>query len=210
MVQCTKRPQRARFKIARGRTVAVVLTDCRCTVRLCATPKHKRKRRMPNDWNEATHSVAGTNVRVLEAGSGPPVVILHHDIGTLDRLPFYDALAAEHRVILPIHPGWGLNIERPEWMRSVRDIAAMYRMHLAAQGIQKAHLVGLGFGGWIAAEMASTTPAPSSMTRPSSRKSMASRPATCWRASISAARCASEPPGSLTCSAKPCRTCCNR
>ncbi|SRR6056297_1127767 len=109
---------------------------------------------MAVEWKEATHKVAGTNVRVREAGSGAPVVILHHDIGTLERLPFYEAMAAQHRVILPIHPGWGMNTERPEWMRSVRDIAAMYRMHLDAQGIEKAHLIGLGFGGWIAAEMA--------------------------------------------------------
>ena len=114
---------------------------------------------MAVDWKEAAHSVAGTNVRVLEAGSGEPLVLLHHDIGTLERLPFYDALAANYRVILPIHPGWGLTSERPEWMRSVRDIAAMYRMLLAEMGIAKAHLVGLGFGGWIAAEMATMAPA---------------------------------------------------
>lgn len=113
---------------------------------------------MPIDWKEATHKVAGTNVRVREAGTGAPVLVLHHDIGTLERLPFYDTLAAKHRVILPIHPGWGMNSERPEWMRSIRDIAAMYRMHLAAEGVEKAHLVGLGFGGWIAAEMATMAP----------------------------------------------------
>jgi pimeloyl-ACP methyl ester carboxylesterase len=109
---------------------------------------------MPIEWKEATKKVAGTGLRVLEAGSGAPVVLLHHDIGTLERLPFYDALAAQCHVMLPIHPGWGLNSERPEWMRSVRDIAAMYRLYLAGRGIENASLVGLGFGGWIAAEMA--------------------------------------------------------
>ena len=106
------------------------------------------------EWRDATREVAGTRLRVLEAGAGSPVVILHHDIGTPDRLPFYDAMAERHRVILPVHPGWGLGSERPEWLRSVRDIAAVYRMHLAAEGVEKVHLVGLGFGGWIAAEMA--------------------------------------------------------
>lgn len=113
---------------------------------------------MPIDWKEATHAIAGTNVRVREAGSGAPVVVLHHDIGTPERLPFYDALAARYRVILPIHPGWGLASERPEWARSVRDIAVMYRMFLATQIAEKPHLVGLGFGGWIAAEMATMAP----------------------------------------------------
>ncbi len=109
---------------------------------------------MAIEWKEATVNVAGTNLRVMEAGSGAPTLILHHDIGTLDRLPFYDAMAAQCQVIIPIHPGWGLNSERPEWMRAVRDIAAMYRMYLSGRGIEKANLVGLGFGGWIAAEMA--------------------------------------------------------
>jgi pimeloyl-ACP methyl ester carboxylesterase len=110
-------------------------------------------------WKEATVNVAGTNVRIMEAGSGAPTLILHHDIGTLDKLPFYEAMAAQCHVIIPTHPGWGMNIERPEWMRSVRDIAAMYRMYLAGRGIAKVNLIGLGFGGWIAAEMATMAPA---------------------------------------------------
>jgi pimeloyl-ACP methyl ester carboxylesterase len=109
---------------------------------------------MAIEWKEATVNVAGTNLRVMEAGSGAPTLILHHDIGTLDRLPFYDAMAAQCHVIIPTHPGWGLNSERPEWMRSVRDMAVMYRLYLADRGIEKANLVGLGFGGWVAAEMA--------------------------------------------------------
>ena len=66
------------------------------------------------EWRDATREVAGTRLRVLEAGAGSPVVILHHDIGTPDRLPFYDAMAERHRVILPVHPGWGLGSERPQ------------------------------------------------------------------------------------------------
>ena len=114
---------------------------------------------MPVDWKETTVSVAGTSVRVMEAGSGTPTLILHHDIGTLDKLPFYEAMAAQCHVIVPTHPGWGLGIERPEWMRSVRDMAAMYRMYLVGRGITKPNLIGLGFGGWIAAEMATMAPA---------------------------------------------------
>ena len=46
--------------------------------------------------------------------------------GTLDRLPFYDALAGRFDVLVPHHPGYSRS-ERPEWMRSVRDIAVIYR-----------------------------------------------------------------------------------
>ena len=108
-------------------------------------------------WTESTHDIAGSKLHVARAGSGPKVVVLHHDTGTLDRLPFYDALAAKYDVLVPHHPGWGQS-ERPEWMRSVRDIAVVYRGLLAGLGIEKAGLVGLGFGGWVAAEMATMAP----------------------------------------------------
>jgi pimeloyl-ACP methyl ester carboxylesterase len=84
-------------------------------------------------------------------------LVLHHETGTLDRLPFYDALAARYDVLVPHHPGYSRS-QRPEWMRSVRDVAVIYRGLLGELGLEKAALVGLGFGGWIAAEMASMAP----------------------------------------------------
>src|SRR5207244_5819380 len=47
---------------------------------------------------------------------------------------------------------------RAEWMRSVRDVAVMHRGLLAELGIGQAVLIGLGFGGWIAAEMGTMAP----------------------------------------------------
>jgi pimeloyl-ACP methyl ester carboxylesterase len=82
---------------------------------------------------------------------------LHHDIGTLDRMPFYDALADRFDVIVPHHPGFGVE-ERPNWMRRPRDLAALYQWALADLGVERASLVGLGFGGWVAAEMAALAP----------------------------------------------------
>jgi pimeloyl-ACP methyl ester carboxylesterase len=43
-------------------------------------------------------------------------------------------------------------------MRHPRDIAALYQWLLADLGVECASLVGLGFGGWIAAEMAALAP----------------------------------------------------
>jgi pimeloyl-ACP methyl ester carboxylesterase len=43
-------------------------------------------------------------------------------------------------------------------MRNVRDIAVVYRGLLSQLGLRDAALVGLGFGGWIAAEMATMSP----------------------------------------------------
>jgi pimeloyl-ACP methyl ester carboxylesterase len=108
-------------------------------------------------WTEQSVSIAGHKLHLARAGTGRTLLVLHHDIGTLDRLPFYDALAARFDVIVPHHPGWGKS-ERPHWLRHPRDIAAIYQSLLVELGVTDVYLVGLGFGGWIAAEMASLSP----------------------------------------------------
>jgi pimeloyl-ACP methyl ester carboxylesterase len=109
-------------------------------------------------WATSTVEAAGTKLHLMRAGKGRPVLVLHHETGTLDRLPFYDALASKYDVLVPHHPGYSRSA-RPDWMRSVRDIAVVYRGLLSELKVGNAALVGLGFGGWIAAEMASMAPA---------------------------------------------------
>ncbi|MBX9698235.1 MAG: alpha/beta hydrolase [Acetobacteraceae bacterium] len=108
-------------------------------------------------WTRSQPQAGGVAVQLDRAGSGPPLLVLHHDTGTLERLPAYDALARHFDVLLPQHPGYGQS-QRPEWMRSVRDLAVLYRGLLADHGVAKPVLLGLGFGGWIAAEMAAMAP----------------------------------------------------
>ena len=108
-------------------------------------------------WTTEEVRVAGSSVRLRTAGRGAPLLVLHHDIGTLEQLPFYDALAQRFTVLLPSHPGYD-GTERPAWMRSVRDLAVTYQALLAARGLADVTPVGLGFGGWIAAEMATMSP----------------------------------------------------
>jgi pimeloyl-ACP methyl ester carboxylesterase len=109
------------------------------------------------DWSESVVEVAGTKLHLARAGSGRPVLVLHHDIGTPDRLPFYDDLARHFDVLVPHHPGYGKS-ERPQWLRNVRDVAVIYQRLLSDLGVERASLIGLGFGGWIAAEMATMAP----------------------------------------------------
>jgi pimeloyl-ACP methyl ester carboxylesterase len=108
-------------------------------------------------WTTEEVRVAGSSVRLRTAGRGAPLLVLHHDIGTPEQLPFYDALAQRFTVLLPSHPGYD-GSERPPWMRSVRDVAVTYQALLAARGLSDVSVVGLGFGGWIAAEMATMAP----------------------------------------------------
>ena len=102
--------------------------------------------------------VAGVKMHLSRAGSGKKILVLHHDFGAPDRLAFYDELAENFEVLVPHHPGWGKSVERPAWLRSPRDIAAIYSWMLADLGVSDVSIVGLGFGGWIAAEMASQGP----------------------------------------------------
>jgi pimeloyl-ACP methyl ester carboxylesterase len=112
-------------------------------------------------WSSQTVPIAGVSMRVTRAGGGPPLLVLHHDIGTLDRLPFYDALARRFTVLVPSHPGYD-GAPRPDWMRNVRDLAAVYQWLLGELADTRAagtvSVVGLGFGGWVAAEMATLAP----------------------------------------------------
>jgi len=108
-------------------------------------------------WKTEEIRVAGHPVRLRTSGRGEPLLVLHHDIGTPDHLPFYDALAQRFAVHLPSHPGYD-GTERPVWMRSVRDMAVLYQLLIAERGWATPSLLGLGFGGWIAAEMASMAP----------------------------------------------------
>jgi pimeloyl-ACP methyl ester carboxylesterase len=110
------------------------------------------------EWADSVVSAAGIDLHMMRAGRGSPVLVLHRDIGTLARLPFYDTLAQTHDVIIPHHPGYGVT-PRPDWLHDVRDVAVIYRALVGDLGLPQATLVGLGFGGWIAAEMATFAPA---------------------------------------------------
>ena len=110
-------------------------------------------------WQSETVHVAGTALHLTRGGSGAPLLVLHHDIGSPEQLPFYDALAQHFTVLRPAHPGYDRS-ERPDWMRSVRDVAVVYQWLLGARDLAAGglSLMGLGFGGWIAAEMATMAP----------------------------------------------------
>jgi pimeloyl-ACP methyl ester carboxylesterase len=102
---------------------------------------------------ELTPTVAGLKLFLQTSGEGPPLLVLHHDIGSSSWLPFYEALAQSHAVYVPDLPGFGRS-ERPAWARHPRDLAILMLQLLDELGLHDTKLVGLGFGGWIAAEMA--------------------------------------------------------
>jgi len=102
---------------------------------------------------EHTIEVAGLAVRYLKGGSGAPVVVLHHSTGNPGWITFYERLAERSSVYVPDMPGYGQSA-RPEWAREPRDLAILLLQALLRLGLEKPTLVGLGLGGFVAAEMA--------------------------------------------------------
>ena len=89
-------------------------------------------------------------------GAGDPLVLLPHDTGVDGWGAFQAALAERHSLIAPVLPGFD-GTPRFEWMRSTRDMAAAMMLLLDRLELGPVTLVGLGFGGWLAAEMATVS-----------------------------------------------------
>ncbi len=101
---------------------------------------------------ETTIDIRGQKLRLMEAGSGDPVLYLH-GAGGANWYPMLERLSAGYRVLVPEHPGFGRS-PIPEWMASVGDLAFFYLDVLAALDLKSVHLVGHSLGGWTAAEIA--------------------------------------------------------
>jgi pimeloyl-ACP methyl ester carboxylesterase len=99
-------------------------------------------------------TVSNKAVRILKGGTGAPLVVLHHSTGNVGWLPLHEGLAEQFTVYAPDMPGYGQS-ERPDWAREPRDIAILVNHALEKLGLENVVLVGLGFGGFIAAELAS-------------------------------------------------------
>jgi pimeloyl-ACP methyl ester carboxylesterase len=95
-------------------------------------------------------------IRVLQAGSGDPILFLH-GAGGLFWDPFLDGLSASRTVIAPEHPGFGQS-QGLEHVEDVWDLVLYYNELLDALGIQQTTVIGHSFGGMMAAELAANNP----------------------------------------------------
>jgi pimeloyl-ACP methyl ester carboxylesterase len=97
--------------------------------------------------------VGSVDLEVLTRGAdAAPTLLFLHDLDYLNTLEhaFVDGLARAWRVVCPSHPGFG-HSSLPESFDAIDDLAYTYLDLLRQCG--PAHVVGAGFGGWIAAEM---------------------------------------------------------
>jgi pimeloyl-ACP methyl ester carboxylesterase len=99
----------------------------------------------------------GTQCRVLEGGSGAPLVFFHSAGGLLRDNPFLDQLAQRYHVFAPEWPGYG-DSTGEELLEDMLDFALHGWDLVDALGLSRPHLVGHSMGGMIAAEMACLAP----------------------------------------------------
>jgi len=99
----------------------------------------------------------GTRVRVLEGGSGKPLVFLHGAGGLFAENAFLDRLAERYRVLAPELPGYGESTGE-ELLEDMLDFTLHGWDVVAALGVERPYLVGHSMGGMIAAEMAALCP----------------------------------------------------
>lgn len=110
---------------------------------------------MTNTAESATErlSVAGLELDVLRRGAGRPLLLLHGFQNVDPRARFLDLLGRHAEIIAPSHPGFG-HSPRPVEFEAVYDLVHLYLDVLEALPFEKVTLVGLSFGGWLAAEVA--------------------------------------------------------
>jgi pimeloyl-ACP methyl ester carboxylesterase len=99
----------------------------------------------------------GAKVRVLEAGSGAPLVFMHGAGGLFPENPFLDRLATRYHVFAPEFPAYGESTGE-ELLEDMLDFTLHGWDVVSALGLSKPSLMGHSMGGMIAAEMASIAP----------------------------------------------------
>src|SRR5690625_1591506 len=104
--------------------------------------------------------VAGLRCHYLQAGSGPPLVLLHGtaiDSAQLSYGPSLRELARQHTVIALDWPGYGLS-ERPQDELTTADLVMLLAEFLDELGLSKVHLAGFSMGGAVALGLALHAP----------------------------------------------------
>ena len=98
-------------------------------------------------------SVRGIDLEVLRGGAGHPVLLLHGMAPLDPAAPAIDLLEAHAEIVAPSHPGFG-GSPRPRDVDTIYDLVHLYRDVLDHLPHETVTLMGLSFGGWLAAEIA--------------------------------------------------------
>ena len=97
-------------------------------------------------------------LHVKVAGDGPPLVFFHPLPG-LEWPPLLDRLAEDHTVYAPEHPGTSPG--DPQAIREVHtfwELLLAYEEALRTLGLERPAVLGMSFGGMVAADLAASFP----------------------------------------------------
>jgi pimeloyl-ACP methyl ester carboxylesterase len=97
--------------------------------------------------------VADVDLEVVRRGAGRPLLLLHGFQPVDPRAPFLEPLGRGAEIIAPSHPGFG-DSPRPPDFETVYDLVHLYLDLLETLPHERVSLMGLSFGGWLAAEVA--------------------------------------------------------
>src|SRR5437764_7197426 len=99
----------------------------------------------------------GGRVHLLRGGTGEPVLFLHAAGGAGQWHEFHELLARRFEVFAPDHPGFGGSDELAD-VEGMDDLVFHYLDVIDRLGLDRPHVVGASFGGWLAAELAVAAP----------------------------------------------------
>ena len=108
-------------------------------------------------WTQEMVEVAGTRINLVKGGTGDPLLVLHDEMGHPGWLHWHEALAQNHTLYIPWHPGFGES-EPLDWVMNLHDLAVWYLGALDDLGLEGVDVMGFSLGGWLAAEMAVMNP----------------------------------------------------
>ena len=107
--------------------------------------------------SNARMTINGIDLELLRrgaAGAGAaPLLLLHGMDSVHPQSPFLDLLSRHAEIIAPSSPGFG-NTKRPADFDTIYDLVHLYLAMLDELPHDKVALLGLSFGGWLAAEVA--------------------------------------------------------
>jgi pimeloyl-ACP methyl ester carboxylesterase len=101
--------------------------------------------------------LADGRVHLFRAGLGEPLLFLHAAGGAGTWHEFHRRLAGSFDVVAPDHPGFGGSDDFAD-AEAIDDLVFHYLDVIDALGLERPHVVGAAFGGWIAAELAVAAP----------------------------------------------------
>jgi pimeloyl-ACP methyl ester carboxylesterase len=99
----------------------------------------------------------GAAIGLLRAGAGEPVLFLHPSRGAGTWRPYHELLSESFDLVAPDCPGFGRS-DPVDWMDGIDDIVYFTLALLDRLSLERPHVVGASFGGWLAAELAVHSP----------------------------------------------------